>query len=246
MNQFSLGWRRWTPTPPVPLGHALPYEFESCARKRGARLGAHDPTAAGHMDTAQESSPLASTERLSFQEKLAYGLGDTASNFYFQFFNLFLVFYYTDIFGLAPLAVGTMMLSLRVFDAVIDPVVGLLADRTKSRWGKFRPYLLWGAIPYGVAGYVMFLNPSLTQHGRLVYAYVTYGLMWVAYAALNIPYSAITRFYDPSVQYLLQFSPPPPASRPPPLRRDETKEAAPRAAKDDGPKIVSLDQFRKK
>src|ERR1022692_2144111 len=99
-------------------------------------------------------------ERLSFQEKLAYGLGDTASNFYFQFFNLFLVFYYTDIFGLAPAAVGTMMLALRVFDAVIDPAVGVLADRTNTRWGKFRPYILWGAIPYGVAGYAMFLNPG--------------------------------------------------------------------------------------
>jgi glycoside/pentoside/hexuronide:cation symporter, GPH family len=141
---------------------------------------------------------MASTERLSFREKLAYGLGDTASNFYFQFFNLFLVFYYTDIFGLAPLAVGTMMLVLRIFDAVIDPAVGLLADRTSTRWGKFRPFLLWGAIPYGIVGYVMFLNPSLTQHGKLVYAYVTYGLMWVAYAAINIPYSALMGVMTPS------------------------------------------------
>ncbi len=141
---------------------------------------------------------MASPERLSFQEKLAYGLGDTASNFYFQFFNLFLVYYYTDIFGLAPLAVGTMMVSLRVFDAVIDPVVGVIADRTNSRWGKFRPYLLWGAIPYGIAGYVMFLNPGLTQHGKLVYAYVTYGLFWIAYAAINIPYSALMGVMSPS------------------------------------------------
>jgi GPH family glycoside/pentoside/hexuronide:cation symporter len=130
-------------------------------------------------------------ERLSFVEKIAYGLGDTASNFYFQFFNLFLVYYYTDIFGLAPVAVGTMMLALRVFDAVIDPAVGMLADRTKTRWGKFRPYILWGALPYGVAGYVMFLNPDLSAHGKLVFAYVTYGLMWLAYAAINIPYSAL-------------------------------------------------------
>jgi GPH family glycoside/pentoside/hexuronide:cation symporter len=141
---------------------------------------------------------MADTERLSFQEKLAYGLGDTASNFYFQFFNLFLVNYYTDIFGLLPATVGTMMIVLRTFDAVIDPAVGILADRTNSRWGKFRPYLLWGAIPYGIAGYVMFLNPNLTQHGRLVYAYVTYGLVWVAYAALNIPYSALMGVMSPS------------------------------------------------
>jgi GPH family glycoside/pentoside/hexuronide:cation symporter len=134
---------------------------------------------------------MASNERLSFTEKLAYGLGDTASNFFYQFFNLFLTYYYTDIFGLAPLAVGTMMLVLRLFDAVVDPVVGIAADRTNTRWGKFRPYLLWGAIPYGIIGYVMFLNPSLSAHGKLVYAYATYGLFWVAYAALNIPYSAL-------------------------------------------------------
>jgi len=142
------------------------------------------------------STPAA--ERLSFQEKLAYGLGDTASNFYFQFFNLFLVFYYTDIFGLAPRAVGTMMLALRVFDAVIDPAMGVIADRTNTRWGKFRPYVLWAAFPYGIAGYVMFLNPGLTDGGKLVYAYVTYGLMWVAYTAINIPYSALMGVMSPS------------------------------------------------
>jgi glycoside/pentoside/hexuronide:cation symporter, GPH family len=141
---------------------------------------------------------MATTARLSFTEKLAYGLGDTASNFYFQFFNLFLVNYYTDIFGLLPAAVGTMMFALRTFDAVIDPAVGILADRTNSRWGKFRPYLLWGAIPYGIAGYVMFLNPDLSQHGKLIYAYVTYGMVWVAYAALNIPYSALMGVMSPS------------------------------------------------
>jgi GPH family glycoside/pentoside/hexuronide:cation symporter len=141
---------------------------------------------------------MASPEKLSFTEKVAYGLGDTASNFYFQFFNLFLVFYYTDIFGLAPLAVGTMMLSLRVFDAVIDPAMGIIADRTRTRWGKFRPYILWGALPYGIFGYVMFLNPQLSQHGKLIYAYVTYGLMWMAYAAINIPYSALMGVMSPS------------------------------------------------
>lgn len=149
---------------------------------------------------------MASTERLSFREKLAYGLGDTASNFYFQFFNLFLVYYYTDIFGLAPLAVGTMMLSLRIFDAVMDPAMGVLADRTSTRWGKFRPYILWGALPYGIAGYVMFLNPGLTGHGKLVYAYVTYGLMWMAYTAINIPYSALMGVMSPSSEQRTSLS----------------------------------------
>jgi GPH family glycoside/pentoside/hexuronide:cation symporter len=138
------------------------------------------------------------SERLSFVEKLAYGLGDTASNFYFQFFNLFLVYYYTDIFGLAPKVVGTMMVALRVFDAVMDPAMGIIADHTNTRWGKFRPYVLWAALPYGVAGYIMFLNPNLTQEGKLVYAYLTYGLMWVAYTAINIPYSALMGVMSPS------------------------------------------------
>jgi GPH family glycoside/pentoside/hexuronide:cation symporter len=141
---------------------------------------------------------MANSERLSFQEKLAYGLGDTASNFFYQFFNLFIVYYYTDIFGLAPAVVGTMVLSIRVFDAILDPAVGVLADRTNTKWGKFRPYLLWVALPYGVIGYLMFLNPHLTQGGKLVYAYVTYGLMWVAYSAINIPYSALLGVMSPS------------------------------------------------
>jgi len=130
-------------------------------------------------------------QKLSVREKIAYGLGDTASNLFFQAFNLFLFYYYTDVCGISAAAVGVMMLFARVLDAVLDPAVGALADRTNSRWGKFRPYLLWGAIPYGILGYVMFLNPPLSAAGKLVYAYLTYSLMWVAYTAVNIPYSAL-------------------------------------------------------
>jgi GPH family glycoside/pentoside/hexuronide:cation symporter len=143
---------------------------------------------------------MANTPRLSLNEKVAYGLGDTASNFFYQFFNLFVVFYYTDIFGLSAAVVGTMTLSIRVFDAIVDPTIGIVADRTNTRWGKFRPYLLWVALPYGILGYVMFLNPSLTQDGKLVYAYATYGLMWIAYSAINIPYSALMGVMSPSSQ----------------------------------------------
>lgn len=139
-----------------------------------------------------------SDQRLGFSEKLAYGLGDTASNFYFQAFNLFLVFYYTDILGLSAAAVGTMMLVARVLDAVLDPIVGLTADRTQTRWGKFRPYILWGAIPYGVAGYLMFANPAVSADGKLLYAYATYIGMWIAYTAINIPYSALMGVMSPS------------------------------------------------
>lgn len=128
---------------------------------------------------------------LTFKEKFAYGLGDTASNFYFQAFNLFLVFYYTDIFGLPSAAVGTLMFVTPLLVALLNPVIGVAADRTTSRWGKFRPWILWGAIPYGVLGYAMFANPNLGTDGKLAYAYVTYTLVLVAYAAINTPYSAL-------------------------------------------------------
>jgi GPH family glycoside/pentoside/hexuronide:cation symporter len=130
-------------------------------------------------------------EPLKFREKLGYGLGDTASNFFFATFNVFLLYYYTDIFGITAAAVGTMFLLTKILDAVSDPLMGLIADRTNSRWGKFRPYLLWAAIPYGVCGYAMFANPDFSYTGKLIYAYVTYSLMMLAYTAINVPYSAL-------------------------------------------------------
>jgi GPH family glycoside/pentoside/hexuronide:cation symporter len=137
-------------------------------------------------------------EKLRFKEKLGYGLGDTASNFFFTTFNIFLLYYYTDIFGLAAAAVGTMFLVTKILDAVSDPIMGLIADRTNSRWGKFRPYLLWAAIPYGVLGYAMFANPDFSTTGKLIYAYVTYSLMMLAYTAVNVPYSALMGVISPS------------------------------------------------
>jgi GPH family glycoside/pentoside/hexuronide:cation symporter len=137
-------------------------------------------------------------EPLRFREKLGYGLGDTASNFFFATFNVFLLYYYTDIFGLTAAAVGTMFLLTKILDAVSDPIMGLIADRTNSRWGKFRPYLLWGAIPYGLCGYAMFANPDFSYTGKLIYAYVTYSLMMLAYTAINVPYSALMGVISPS------------------------------------------------
>jgi GPH family glycoside/pentoside/hexuronide:cation symporter len=129
--------------------------------------------------------------RLSFREKLAYGLGDTASNFYLQAFGIFLANYYTDIFGLESGAAGWLMFIVPFTVAALNPVVGMLADRTNTRWGKFRPYLLWGAIPYGVFGVVMFANPDFSPHGKLVFAYVTYAVVLIAYVAVNTPYGAL-------------------------------------------------------
>ncbi|MDQ8204789.1 MFS transporter [Pelagicoccus sp. SDUM812003] len=131
------------------------------------------------------------TQRIGVGEKLSYGLGDTASNFFFQTFNIFLLYYYTDVFGIGPAAAGTLFLVARSWDTINDPLMGYVADRTNSRWGKFRPYLLWMCVPYGIVGYLMFATPDLSANGKIIYAYVTYLAMMMAYTAINIPYSAL-------------------------------------------------------
>jgi GPH family glycoside/pentoside/hexuronide:cation symporter len=142
--------------------------------------------------------PSATTTRLRFLEKAGYALGDAASNFYWKLFEVYVVFYYTDVFGLAPATLGTMMLVTRLWDAVADPVMGVVADRTSTRFGKFRPYLLWFALPLAFSGILAFSVPSAGGSGRLVYAYATYTLLMLAYTAINIPYSALMGVMTPS------------------------------------------------
>lgn len=137
------------------------------------------------------------TAPLTFREKVGYGLGDMASNFYMGFFGLFLLYYYTDVFGISPGAAATMLLVTKVVDAISDPAMGLIADRTESRWGKYRPYLLWVAIPYALLGYLLFMGPELSEFGKLIYAYVTYTLVMLAYTAINVPYSALLAVISP-------------------------------------------------
>ncbi len=128
---------------------------------------------------------------LSKREKIAYGLGDTASNIVFQTVMMFLAFFYTDIYGLNPAFIGFMFLAVRVIDAVTDPLMGALADRTQSKHGKFRPYLLWGALPFGVLSVLAFTTPDLSPEGKMIYAFVTYTLLMLVYTAVNIPYCAL-------------------------------------------------------
>ena len=125
------------------------------------------------------------TDRLSTREYIAYALGDTASNLFFQTFNIFLTYYYVDVWGIPASALLLMMPLVRLWDAINDPMMGVIADRTNTRWGKFRPYLLWGAVPYGVCGYLMFAAPALSESGKLIYAYVTYTLMLMAYTVIT-------------------------------------------------------------
>lgn len=146
----------------------------------------------------QTPAPTKSDGKLSLVEYAGFALGDTASNFFFKFFSLFLLYYYTDVFGIDAAAAGTMFLVTRAFDALTDPAMGILADRTKTRWGKYRPYLLWMAIPYGICGYLIFANPDLESAGKLVYAYITYSLMMLAYTAINVPYSSLMGVLSPS------------------------------------------------
>ncbi|WP_367874461.1 MFS transporter [Luteolibacter sp. Populi] len=139
-----------------------------------------------------------SSARLPVREKIGYGLGDAASNIFFQTVNMFLLFYYTDVFGISPAVAGTLFVVARFWDALIDPFVGALADRTRTRWGSYRPYLLWMALPFGIIGYATFANPELSDQGKLVYAYVTYFLLMTVYAAINVPYSALMGVMTPS------------------------------------------------
>ena len=129
---------------------------------------------------------------VSAKEKIAYGLGDTASNFIFQTVMLFLTFYYTDVVGLSAAAVGSMFLLVRIFDAITDPLMGSLADRTRTRWGSYRPYLLWLALPFALCSVLAFTSPQwLPENGKLIYAFATYALLMLMYTAINIPYSAL-------------------------------------------------------
>ncbi len=129
--------------------------------------------------------------QLKFSEKLGYACGDIASNFYWRIFDVFLFIFYTDVFGLSAAAVGTMMLVTRLIDAFSDPLMGAIADRTKTRYGKFRPYLLWGIIPMVAAGVLTFTVPDVSDSNKLLWAYATYIFMMLAYTFINVPYGAL-------------------------------------------------------
>lgn len=131
------------------------------------------------------------SSKVTLREKVGYGFGDAASSMFWKIFTMYLAIFYTDIFGIPAAAVGTMLLVTRIWDTVTDPIMGIIADRTHSRWGKFRPYLLWGAIPFAIIGVLLFVTPDFSSTGNLVYAYITYGLMMTAYTVVNVPYASL-------------------------------------------------------
>src|SRR5271170_1530848 len=129
--------------------------------------------------------------KLRLREKIGYGFGDAASSMFWKLFSMYLMFFYTDIFGITAAAVGTMFLITRIWDAAFDPFVGVLGDRTETRWGKFRPYLLWMAVPFAIIGVLTFTTPSFGIGGKIIYAYVTYSLMMMVYSLINVPYASL-------------------------------------------------------
>ncbi len=136
-------------------------------------------------------------DKISFREKLGYGLGDMASSMFWKIFGMYLLFFYTKVFGISPAAAGTMFLLTRIWDAVNDPMMGLIADRTQTRWGKYRPYILWGAIPFVLIGIMTFYTPSWRENARLAYAYITYTFMMMVYTVVNVPYASLLGVMSP-------------------------------------------------
>jgi GPH family glycoside/pentoside/hexuronide:cation symporter len=136
------------------------------------------------------------SQKIPTGEKIAFGIGEFGNDLYWQVFSTFLLYFYTDIYKIAPgaraaVVAGLMFGIVRFWDGIFDVIVGLVADRTNSRWGKFRPYLLFGAVPFGVAGIVAFTTPDFSATGKIVYAYVTYTILMMVYSAVAIPQNSL-------------------------------------------------------
>jgi len=133
------------------------------------------------------------SQKLSVKEKIGYSLGDLAANLVFQTLMTYLAYFYTDIYGLKPNHASAIMLTVGLIAAFgFNPIIGAVADRTISRWGKFRPWILWTAVPLGVIALLAFSTPNFSYKGKVIYAVVTYTLLLLLYAANNLPYSALS------------------------------------------------------
>ncbi len=131
------------------------------------------------------------TEKITLREKIGFSLGDAGANFIFQTIMLLQLSFYTNTFGISAAAIAILFLVGRLVGAVADPVMGVIADRTQTRWGKFRPWILWTAVPFGIIGFLAFYTPNMEQVGKIIWAFVTYILLMLVYSANNIPYAAL-------------------------------------------------------
>lgn len=132
------------------------------------------------------------TGKISLKEKIGYGLGDTASHFAWDMAGMFLFFFFTDVYGISAAAAGTIMMVARIWDAISDPMIGIISDRTKTKHGKFRPYMIWFAVPLGASLVMLFTTPDFEAAGKLVWAISAYFLLSTFYTAVNLPYSALS------------------------------------------------------
>ncbi len=140
------------------------------------------------------------------KEKIGYGLGDMSSSMFWKIFSYYLPFFYSNIFGLSLADAATLVLVTRIWDAVSDPMMGIIADRTTTRWGKYRPYLLWVAAPFSVCGILLFTTPDWSYAGKMLWAYVTYVLMMTVYTGINVPYGAMLGVVSDSSREKTVFS----------------------------------------
>ena len=124
-------------------------------------------------------------------EKIGYGLGDMSSNMFWKVFSYYLPIFYSDVFQLSLAQTATLMFVTRLWDTVSDPMMGAIADRTETRWGKYRPYLLWFAAPFAISGVLLFTTPDWSNEGKVIYAYITYILMMTVYTGINVPYASM-------------------------------------------------------
>ena len=136
-------------------------------------------------------------KKLSIKEKIGYALGDTAANLAWRSLTTFLMVFYTDVFGITAAAAGLLLLITRLSDGITDVVMGMIADRTKTRYGKFRPWILWTILPFGLLLALTFSTPDFGPTGKIIYAYFTYILLTLVYTANNVPYSALMGVMTP-------------------------------------------------
>ena len=127
----------------------------------------------------------------TLKEKIGYGFGDMSSSMFWKIFSYYLPIFYSNIYGLSLADTGVLLLVTRIWDALSDPMMGIIADRTHTRWGKYRPYLLWMSLPFSVCGVLLFTTPDMGTTGKLIWAYVTYIMMMTVYTGINVPYGAM-------------------------------------------------------
>jgi len=149
---------------------------------------------------------ISAPERPTLKEKIGYGFGDMSSSMFWKIFSYYLPIFYSDVFGLKPQHAAFLLLITKLYDAISDPVMGIIADRTRTKWGKYRPYLLWIAVPFSLVGVLSFYTPEAGYSFKHVYAYVMYILMMTVYTAINVPYGAMLGVVTPDSREKSVFS----------------------------------------